>query len=201
MCMQNEFNPMESPRRNPMSSPSRNTFSSPSRFATSPVRNNTARKVMASPVRNQTSLAPPPPVRGGLVRSSNSNTVITSADDEEDEVHVEALPNSNSPLNNRKTLMFKSPVRMERFKRLISETNGTGADAPRVGFGSLSRTASQDTMDEQEGGREEEEEEEERNTRGSIGGFLVNKKEASENKKSKLSALSKKNAESFIYAG
>lgn len=185
----NEFNPMESPRRNPMSSPSRNTFSSPSRFATSPVRNNAARKVMASPVRNQTSLAPP--VRGGLV----SSTVITSADDEEDEVHVEALPNSNSPLNNRKTLMFKSPVRMERFKRLISETNGTGADAPRVGFGSLSRTASQDTMEEM-GVAEEEES----NTRGSIGGFLVNKKEASENKKSKLSSLSKKTAESFIYA-
>lgn len=143
---------------------------------------------MSSPVRSQTSLAPPP-LRAGLVTS----TAITSADDEDDEVHVEALPNSFSPLNNRKTLMFKSPVRMERFKRLISETNGTGGDAPRVGFGSLSRTASQQDGDE-------EVVEEESNTRGSIGGFLVNKKEGGEIKKSKLSTLSKKTAESFIYA-
>lgn len=165
-----------------MESPLRNTTASPSRFVMrSPMRKNTTQtKMIVSPVRNSVK-------RGGL-----SN--ITSADDEdEEEIQVEALPHSFSPLNNRKTKMFKSPVRsMERFKRLISETNGTGSDTPRIGFGSLSRSQSQQQ-------REDDDEEEVVNTRGSIGGFLAtnNRIDVNENKKSKLSALSKKNSSAF----
>ncbi len=166
-----------------MESPLRNTTASPSRFVMrSPMRKTTQTKVVGSPTRNSVLALP--------LLSNNSSSNITSADDEDDdEIQVEGLPNSFSPLNNRKTKMFKSPVRMERFKRLISETNGTGSDAPRVGFGSLSRSQTQ------------EEEEDVINTRGSIGGFLATgRKNSNENKKSKLSALSKKNSSTFTYA-
>jgi hypothetical protein len=123
------------------------------------------------------------PLRGGLV---SNNTIITSADDDDEEFQVETMQSAQSPLNNRKTKsIFGSPAKMERFKRLIAETNGL-SDAPRVGFGSISRKGS-------EGGEEEEK----KNT-GSIGAFLnTGKKDVT--KKSKLSALSKKSSEAFKY--
>lgn len=169
-----------------MESPLRDTIT-PSRFTRSPMRSPMRNTALPAKQHVNTFLASP--LRGGLVSSSSS--AITSADDaEDDEIQVEALTNSSSPLNNHKNRMFNTPVHMERFKRLISETNGSNLDAPRVGFGSLSRSQTQ----------EGDEGEKVENTRGSIGGFLTSKTDKAENKKSRLSALTKKKSSAFTYA-
>lgn len=110
------------------------------------------------------------PLRVGLL-----NTVITSADDDNEEFQIETMQTAFSPLNNRRTkTMFSSPVNMNRFKRLISETNGHLSDSPRVGFG---MAVPKSTKDEKKD-----------TSMSSIGGFLKSDK----SKKSKLSALTKK---------
>jgi hypothetical protein len=129
------------------------------------------------------------PLRGGLV-------TITSADDdiyeEEDDYTTETVPDARSPLNNRRTKssLFGSPASMERFKRLFSETANT-SDAPRVGFGSVARTKSNEGDEEEESGREN------RKNMSSIGGSLASPSDTP--KKSKLSGLSKKR-DAFKYA-
>lgn len=110
------------------------------------------------------------------LRVSHSNTVITSADDDNEEFHVEAMQTAFSPLNNRRTkTMFSSPVSINRFKRLFSETGSHLSDAPRVGFGMT--------------GQKSNKEEKKDTTMSTIGGFL---KSENKSKKSKLSALTKK---------
>ncbi|GAA5797345.1 hypothetical protein HPULCUR_002728 [Helicostylum pulchrum] len=111
------------------------------------------------------------PLRVGL-----SNTVITSADDDNEDFKIETMQTSFSPLNNRRTkTMFSSPVNMNRFKRLISETNGHLSDSPRVGFGMATPKSTKDEKKDA--------------TMSTIGGFL---KSDNKSKKSKLSALTKK---------
>ena len=121
------------------------------------------------------------PLRGGLVSSSMISEVTSAADEEDDELQIESLTSSSSPLNNRKTKLFRSPARQERFKRLITETNSSGSDVPRVGFGSVTKPQSQDN----------EEGDNPVNTKGSIGGFLATARKSNEPRKSKLSALAK----------
>lgn len=115
-------------------------------------------------------------LRGGLV----NNMIITSADDDDEEFQVENMQSVLSPLNDRRAKsMFSSPATLNRFKRLMSETNNHSSDSPRVGFGSATGPRSNKSG-----------EEEAPRTLGSIGGFL--KHGSNGPKKSKLSALLKK---------
>lgn len=74
---------------------------------------------------------------GGLASSIR----ITSADDDDVDFQIE---NMKSPISVRKAKpLYGSPGTLDRFKRLIAETNnalnGTSSDTggPRVGFGSV----------------------------------------------------------------
>ncbi|GAN09041.1 hypothetical protein MAM1_0239d08563 [Mucor ambiguus] len=78
-----------------------------------------------------------PGAAGGLASSIH----ITSADDDDVDFQIE---NMKSPVSVRKAKpLYGSPGTLERFKRLIAETNnalnGTSSDTggPRVGFGSM----------------------------------------------------------------
>lgn len=115
------------------------------------------------------------PLRGGLV-----NTIITSADDENEEFQVETMQTAFSPLNSRRTKsIFSSPVNPNRFKRLISETNGhSSSDSSRAAFSmNVPKPNNNNNTIEKE------------STLGSISGFVKNENKP---KPSKLSALTKK---------
>lgn len=117
------------------------------------------------------------PMRGGLV----NNMIITSADDNDEEFQIENTKSIHSPLNNRRTKsMFDSPVSLNRFKRLMSETNNNTSDTARIGFGST--TGPKPTKSEKE---------EIPKTFGSIGGFIKHGG-ATTTKKSRLGSLLKK---------
>lgn len=89
-------------------------------------------------------------VGGGLASSIH----ITSADDEDVGFQIE---NMKSPINVRKSKsLYGSPGTLERFKRLIAETNnalnGTSSDTggPRVGFGSIQQKQQQSNTESEE---------------------------------------------------
>ncbi|KAG2197522.1 hypothetical protein INT47_007131 [Mucor saturninus] len=116
------------------------------------------------------------PLRGGLA----NNMTLTSADDDDEGFQIETMKSIHSPLNNRRTKsMFDSPTNLNRFKRLLSETNNNTSDTPRVGFGAIA------------GPKPTKPEEETPKTFGSIGGFLKHGG-ANTPKKSKLGSLLKK---------
>lgn len=116
------------------------------------------------------------PFRGGIV----NNMTITSADDDDEEFQVENMKSIHSPLNNHRTKsMFSSPVALNRFNRLMSETNNNTSDSPRVGFGTSAAPKSP-----------KPDEEEIPKTFGSIGGFLKHGGDGP--KKSRLGSLLKK---------
>lgn len=133
------------------------------------------------------------PIRGtGVVSITSADDDLLQQDEEEDEFHVQTIQSAQSPLRKAKLSMFGSPSSMERFKRLMSETNGL-SDAPRVGFGStLSRTKSKNDLNG-DGEEEEEENNKKKKNMSSIGGFLASQQtNGATPKKSKLSGLSKK---------
>ncbi|KAL9547352.1 hypothetical protein MBANPS3_006211 [Mucor bainieri] len=134
----------------------------------------------SSPLRGTTTVA------GGLASSIH----ITSADDDDVDFQIE---NMQSPISVRKAKpLYGSPSTLERFKRLIAETNnalnGTSSDTggPRVGFGSM-QSKQQQQQQQQQGGRGESDGKPK--LTGSLG-EIFSKSNAKESKLKKLKAQS-----------